>query len=752
MRSYLICCALACLGSLAALALGALEPLERPLLDLRMRLVERAADPGPVLIEIDPRSIHEVGRWPWPRSLHALLLDRLTAAEAGEVFLDVDFSLRSEESEDAALEGALARRQGRTTLAAFRQWSASAGAYVDAAPQPRFARHARLASANMVPAADGMIRQAQARYPWQDRELPSFAAALAGYTGGGGSFYIDYGIRVENLTRLSFVDVARGLVDPDILRGRSVIVGATAVELADILAVPNHRVLPGVVVQMLAAQSLLLDRALQRLPFWAFLLALPAFIAALACLGRRASVGGLLGAFVGGNVLLTAGALGLQAAAPLLLDIVPFIVGSLLMVAAIFLQRFQRIAHNLVTETLSRRRTERLMGTVAQSAFDALVTTDATGRIHFMNPAASRMFGVPFAEAAGISAARFIARPEMVGEEKLVGTFERIVAAGRTRRLVCRRANGEQFHADLAVSELLDAGHRMFILLVRDIDRRVKAERRLLARERELRRAKTEAELANAAKTEFLHNMSHELKTPLNAIIGFSEMMEKQLLGPLGSDGYVTYAKDIRESGERLLHTVVDVLEFSRIESGDCEMTDAEFDLVGLCHKAAERLQEVGRATGHEIEAYAPPADALYRGDERLIKLALEHVLANAVKFTPSGGKIVFMLHLDDDGCARIVVEDTGIGIDPAEIESCFEAFSQADRGLGRSHEGSGLGLTLAKRFIELHQGSIFLRSKRADPAAAVPPGSGTPANSGTRVTIMLPAARRCTAVKRRSA
>jgi len=81
--------------ALAALAAGALEPLERPLIDLRMRLVERPAAEGPVLIEIDPRSIHEVGRWPWPRSLHALLLDRLTAAEAGEVFLDVDFILRS---------------------------------------------------------------------------------------------------------------------------------------------------------------------------------------------------------------------------------------------------------------------------------------------------------------------------------------------------------------------------------------------------------------------------------------------------------------------------------------------------------------------------------------------------------------------------------------------------------------------------------------------------------------------------------
>jgi signal transduction histidine kinase len=132
-----------------------------------------------------------------------------------------------------------------------------------------------------------------------------------------------------------------------------------------------------------------------------------------------------------------------------------------------------------------------------------------------------------------------------------------------------------------------------------------------------------------------------------------------------------------------------------------------------------------------------PPAEARYIGDERLIRLALDHVLSNALKFTPAGGRIVFMLHLDDDGGARIVIEDSGVGIDPADVEACFEAFRQADRGLGRSHEGAGLGLTLAKRFVELHQGSIALQSRRGD---------------GTRVTITLPAARRCTTAARRSA
>lgn len=727
---------LACLVALGAQAAGGLEPLERPLLDLRMRLVERLADPEPVLVEIDPRSIHEVGRWPWPRSLHALLLDRLTAAGAAEVFLDVDFSLPSDASEDDALEGALARRQGHTTLVAFRQWSASAEAYVDAGPLPRFARHARLASSNMIPSADGLIRKGRERYPWRGDTLPSFAALIAG-SAGDRQFLIDYGIRPDSLTRLSFVDVARGEVDVERLRGRRIVVGATAVELGDNLAVPNHRMLPGVVVQMLAAQSLMLDRDLQHLPFWMSALLLSAFVAALLWATRRERLPALIAAFAVGNVLVVAAAFGLQAATPVVLDVMPFVAGSLLVVGLSFLWRFHHVARSLVTESLSRLRSEKLMATVAYNAFDALVTTDAAGHVRFMNRAASRMFGVSLAEAAGLPVSRFLARPEALGGEKLVGALRRVMAGGRARRLVCRRGNGELFHADLAVSELDDAERPMLILMIRDIDRQVKAERRLLARERELRRAKTEAELANQLKTEFLHNMSHELKTPLNAIIGFSEVMERQLLGPLGSDNYVAYAKDIRESGERLLHTVADVLEYSRLESGNAQPQDAEFDLVGLCRQVAERLTTAGRASGHAIEASVPPAEAAYLGDERLIRLAVEHVVANALKFTPAGGTIRFMLHLEDDGRARIVVEDTGIGIDPAEIESCFEAFRQADRGLERSHEGSGLGLTLARRFIELHQGSIFVQSRP---------------DHGTNVAITLPGARRCSGAVRRSA
>ena len=721
-------CALACLVTLAAYISGALEPLERPLIDLRLRIVERPADPQPVVIEIDPRSISGIGQWPWPRSLHALLLDRLTAAGAGDVFLDIDFSSRSVESEDAALEGALARRQGATVLAAFRQWSEADQAYIDIGPLPRLAAQARIASANLVPAPDGLVRDVAASLPWRGGELPGIATAMYGAAAPGPeTFLIDYGVETSTLTRLSYIDVARGDVDPELLRGRTIFVGATAIELGDMLAVPKHRVLPGVIVQMLAYQSLLLDRALQRPAPWAVALGTVAFVMLLSVVTRNRSYNTNLPIIFGANVALWAGAVGLQAAAPVVLDVVPFTVASFGAGGAAFLLRFRKVAASLVAETLARHRFEKFMGAVAQNAFDALVTADADGRIRSINRAAAQMFSMDADEAKGVTLSRFVARPNALARENLESALRQIMESGRSRRLVCRRSNGALFYADLAVTELTEGERVLFILVVRDIDRRVKAERHLLARERELRRAKTAAEVANQSKTEFLANMSHELKTPLNAIIGFAEIMEQQMLGPLGKEQYVTYATDIRESGQRLYHTVADVLEFSRVEIDDVVLQEQDIDLADLCRRIAARMAPRVAEKEQHLKVDLPSAAVPFHGDERLLALALNHVISNAVKFTPQSGSIRLALEGRDGGAAAIVVEDDGIGIEPDRIDSCFDAFAQADRGLDRSHEGSGLGLTLAKRFVELHQGTISLRSA---------PGQGT------RVTITLPAAR----------
>ncbi|WP_193371470.1 CHASE2 domain-containing protein [Pelagibius marinus] len=722
-------CLLVCLVTIAAFAGGALEPLERPLIDLRMRLLEREAHPQPIVIEIDPQSISAIGRWPWPRSLHALLLDRLTAAGAGDVFLDIDFSLPSEESEDAALEGALSRREGHTLLAAFRQWSEAQQAYVDIGPLPRFTVQGRLVSANLIPSQDGLVREVPMSLPWRGSKLPGVATAMLQLDAAvQRSFFIDFGIDTSSIARLSYIDVVSGNVGPELLAGRPIYVGATAIELGDMLAVPNHRVMPGIVVQMLALQSLMLERDLQRLPFWLMVLSVCGFVLLLAFLTRQRSYNTNLLIICGGNALLWGGAVAVQAAAPVVLDVVPFTLASCGTGALSFLLRFRSVAASLVNETLARNRSEKLMGAVAQNAFDALITADSNGAIRSINKAASEMFGLTPGAAEGRALAELLARPNALSRQPLAGALRQIKSAGRPRRLVCRRSNGELFYADLTIGELVEDGASVFVLMVRDIDRRVKAERRLLTRERELRRAKTDAEVANQSKTEFLANMSHELKTPLNAIIGFAEIMEQELLGPVGKPQYLAYAKDIRESGQRLYHTVSDVLEFSRIEIDDLVVQDQAFSLLELCHRIASRLAPRIAEKSQHLETVLPAAELRFRGDERLLGLALAHILSNAVKFTPPQGRIGLTLEDHADGGIAITVSDNGVGIEPDKIESCFDAFTQANSGLERSHEGAGLGLTLAKRFIELHQGTIVLQSELGQ---------------GTTATITLPEARR---------
>lgn len=728
MRRDWVASLLACVVTLSAFGLGMFEPFERPLIDLRMRLLERPADPQLVLIEIDPQSIHEVGSWPWPRSVHALLLDRLTAADAGSVFLDVDFSLASREGEDAALERALERRQERTVLPVFRQWSESAEAYVDVGPLPRFTRHATVASTNMVPAGDGLVREVSLTYPWRGRELQSMAAVIAGLPPSArGVFSIDYGIDLTSIPRFSFVDVARGDIDPAVFRDRTVLIGATAIELGDVLSVPRHRILPGPVVLALAAQSLTLDRALSRVPFLILCLAVAAFVLLLDWSLRNRTLKTGFAVVFGANAAVWAMGFGVQAFYPVIVDLVPFAFGSFGAGVTAVALRFQETATNLVSENLMRRRTENFMGVVAQNAFDALVTVDQDGWVKFINVAASQMFGVRLSQGNGLHIASFCVRPRGLDVDGTAAALHRVLDGGRHRRIICRRSNGELFYADLAVSELADRSEPMFILLLRDIDRRVRAERRLLARENDLRRAKAVAESANQTKTEFLANMSHELKTPLNAIIGFSEIMEHQLHGPLGKEEYVGYCRDIRESGQRLFALVSDVLEFSRTEAEDADLREDDFDLVALCNRIAEHFSL--RLSGDPLQFFArlPPGEAYYRADERLIRLAITNVIDNAIKFTPSGGEITFSLMFEEDGSTRILVEDNGIGIEASEIENCFEAFKQADRGLNRSHEGAGLGLTLSKRFIELHQGQIALESQ---------------VDVGTRVSITVPTER----------
>jgi signal transduction histidine kinase len=234
------------------------------------------------------------------------------------------------------------------------------------------------------------------------------------------------------------------------------------------------------------------------------------------------------------------------------------------------------------------------------------------------------------------------------------------------------------------------------------------------------------AAAASQAKSQFLAAMSHELRTPLNAVIGFSQLLDRETFGPLGDARYRDYARTISESGTHLLNLINDILDFSKSEAGRLELHDDEINLADAIADAVRIMSgqaEAGRiALSHAVDGGLPRV----RVDERRLKQVLLNLLSNAVKFTPAGGRITVKAY--GRGSEAVVeVADTGIGIAAKDVPTALERFGQIDGRLARKYEGTGLGLPLSKRLVELHGGTLALESQ---------PGAGT------TVTITIPADR----------
>jgi signal transduction histidine kinase len=222
--------------------------------------------------------------------------------------------------------------------------------------------------------------------------------------------------------------------------------------------------------------------------------------------------------------------------------------------------------------------------------------------------------------------------------------------------------------------------------------------------------ANQELAAASRHKSEFLANMSHELRTPLNAIIGFSDVLEQRLFGEL-NERQAEYTHDISSSGRHLLDLVNEILDLSKVEAGRMELEPSEFALADTIRGALGFVRE--RAGGHRIELGADvPTDlGTVIADERKVRQVLLNLLSNAVKFTPDGGTIKVRARRND-GEVQVSVRDTGIGIAFEDQAKVFDEFQQVGKASDRSREGTGLGLTLAKRFIELHGGRIWIESE----------------------------------------
>jgi len=205
--------------------------------------------------------------------------------------------------------------------------------------------------------------------------------------------------------------------------------------------------------------------------------------------------------------------------------------------------------------------------------------------------------------------------------------------------------------------------------------------------------------------------MSHELRTPLNAIIGFAEVIRDAMLEPVAAR-YREYARNIHSSGHHLLGLINDVLDLAKIDTGRMDLNEEEVDVSRLIATCLPLMAERAKKGG--VELVVPPAPNLpsIRVDRLRLKQVVLNLMSNAIKFTPSGGKVTLAALPTADGGLTIKVADTGIGIRPEEIPRALEPFQQVEQNLSRRFEGSGLGLPLAKQLVELHGGTLTITSE----------------------------------------
>lgn len=393
-----------------------------------------------------------------------------------------------------------------------------------------------------------------------------------------------------------------------------------------------------------------------------------------------------------------------------------------IIIAVILVVLFAISWHKFVQARGALKKSEENYRELVEGANSIILRMDVKGNVTFFNEFAQKFFGykeseilgrnvvgtiVPLADTSGRDLQMMIndimVRPERYvnnENENMTRVGERVWIAWTNRAILDKNNR---------VREVLCIGNNITALKQAEV---------------EIVKAKEAAESANRAKSSFLANMTHELRTPLSAIIGFSELLEDGTTGAVNAE-QKEYLGYILESGKHLLSLINDILDLSKVEAGKMELELSEFNLKDLLKKSLIFVSE--KALKHNIGLSTDIKDdiGIVRADERKVKQVVFNLLSNAIKFTPDGGKVNIEAGRKSDSEILISVWDTGIGIEPKDSTKVFSEFEQIDNEYSRKHAGTGLGMPLSKKFVELHGGKMWFESEGK--------------NKGTRFYFTLP-------------
>ncbi len=382
------------------------------------------------------------------------------------------------------------------------------------------------------------------------------------------------------------------------------------------------------------------------------------------------------------------------------------IIGAVVMLTAVILRQVRREATTMAAI--------RLRDKAFETSSNGIVITDAGSPdlpAIYVNPAFERVTGYGAADVLGhnlrLLQGPFTSQPALDDLRSAIAAQQDYVGL-----LKNQRKDGSVLWNQLHLSAIRDDAGQIthYVGFLNDLTELKTATEDLLV-------AKREAEAANLAKTQFLSVMSHELRTPLNAIIGFSEVIRDRRLGNRSLERYLEYASDIHESGRHLLDLINEILDMAKLESRRMELYDEPIEVAALIESCAKLVRQRARDGSVVLVVNLPAALPELVADITRVKQIVINLLSNAVKFTRPGGRVSIAAELERDGSLAITIQDTGIGMTPAEIEIAFQPFRQVENGFARRHEGTGLGLPLAKALLDLHGGVLRLASA---------PGHGT--------------------------